>query len=233
MARTTAKPASIPTAVAYLRVSTAEQANGPEAQRAQIEAWAAREGFTIVAWHVDHGVSGAASIEARPALLDALVSVADEGASVLVVAKRDRLARDVAVATLIERECARMNATVQTADGIGAGDSPEAALLRGMLDLMAAYELALIKARTKAGLRAKARRGECVGEVPMGFRRNGKALETDPREAEVVAAVCELRAAGMTLRAIGAELARLGYSTRKGGPIQTTQVARILAREAA
>lgn len=234
-----ARLASTPTAVAYLRVSTAEQTNGPEAQRSQIEAWAARGGFTIAAWHVDHGVSGAAGIDARPALLDALVSMADVGASVLVVAKRDRLARDVTVATLIERECARMGATVETADGIGAGDSPEAALMRGMLDLMAAYELAMIKARTKAGLRAKARRGERTGGVPVGCRvaADGRTLEADPVEAEILAAVRELRAAGMSMRAIAAELARLGFATRKGGAIGHTQVARILdrldAREAA
>jgi DNA invertase Pin-like site-specific DNA recombinase len=104
-----------------------------------------------------------------------------------------------------------------------------------MLDLMAAYELALIKARTKAGMRAKARRGECVGTAPVGYRlaADGRTLETNPAEAKVVATIHELRAAGMSMRAIGAELARLGITTRKGGPIQTTQIARTLAREAA
>lgn len=54
-------------AIGYLRVSTDEQRLGPEAQRASIEAWAAREGLSVVAWHVDGGVSGATNIEERPA----------------------------------------------------------------------------------------------------------------------------------------------------------------------
>ena len=53
-------------AVAYLRVSTSEQHLGPEAQRAAIEAWAARENITVVAWHTDHGVSGRSDIDDRP-----------------------------------------------------------------------------------------------------------------------------------------------------------------------
>ena len=45
-------------AVAYLRVSTEDQALGPEAQRAAIEAWAARQGVQVLSWHLDQGVGG-------------------------------------------------------------------------------------------------------------------------------------------------------------------------------
>ena len=43
-------------AVAYVRVSKDDQKLGPEAQRASIEAWAAREGVRVASWHVDQGV---------------------------------------------------------------------------------------------------------------------------------------------------------------------------------
>ena len=71
-------------AVAYLRVSTDEQHLGPEAQRAAIVAWAAREGVNVVAWHTDAGVSGAAEIAKRPALLAALADLRAHRAGVLV-----------------------------------------------------------------------------------------------------------------------------------------------------
>ena len=45
-------------AVGYVRVSTDDQNLGPQAQRAAIESWAAREGVQVAAWHVDQGVSG-------------------------------------------------------------------------------------------------------------------------------------------------------------------------------
>ena len=85
---------------------------------------------------------------------------------------------------------------------------------------------------TLDAMAAKQARGECVGTAPVGYRlaADGRTLETNPAEAKVVATIHELRAAGMSMRAIGAELARLGITTRKGGPIQTTQIARIITR---
>ena len=80
-------------AVGYLRVSTQDQHLGPEAQRATIETWAAREGVQVTAWHVDMGVSGATPIDARPGLVAALASLREHGAGILVVAKRDRICR--------------------------------------------------------------------------------------------------------------------------------------------
>jgi site-specific DNA recombinase len=237
MPRTTARKtaAAALAVVGYLRVSTEDQHLGPDAQRASILAWAGREGATVVGWHVDHGVSGAAPLDARPGLMAAVAALAAGEASALVVAKRDRLARDVVVAALIEREVARHGAQIVSADGIGDGAGPEAILMRGIMDNVAQYERALIRARTTAALAVKKARGERVGMVPVGYRvaADGRTLEVDPVEAEIIAAVRELRAAGMSLRAIAAELARLDFATRKGGPISHTQVARIIAREAA
>src|SRR3954469_11593790 len=104
MSRTerSARPGNPLVAVAYLRASTDEQRLGPEAQRAAIEAWAAREGVSVVAWHVDAGISGGSDLADRPALVAALGALRAARAGVLVVAKRDRLARDVAVAAAIE-----------------------------------------------------------------------------------------------------------------------------------
>ena len=39
-----------------MRVSTDEQALGPEAQREAIMAFAAREGLTVASWHEDLGI---------------------------------------------------------------------------------------------------------------------------------------------------------------------------------
>ena len=58
-------------AVAYLRVSTDEQAEsgaGLAAQRNAIAAVAAVRGWTITAWHQDGGVSGGKAPHQRPGL---------------------------------------------------------------------------------------------------------------------------------------------------------------------
>lgn len=225
-----ARTGSPSVAVAYLRCSTSVQELSPEAQRAQIENWAAREGVHVTAWHVDAGVSGASPIEARPALCEALSALREHGAGVLVVARRDRVARDVVVAATIERAATSAGARLVSADGTANGDSPADAFMRTVIDGAAAYERGLIKARTKAALAAKAAKGERVGMVPYGWRvsADGVALERDEAEQGVLAAVRELRAAGLSQRAIVAELAGRGLVSRSGRPFQKTQIARMV-----
>ena len=224
-----ARPGNAHLAIGYLRVSTEDQKLGPEAQRAAIETWAAREGVQVAAWHVDAGVSGGSALDERPALGAALADLRGIGAGVLVVAKRDRLARDVAVAAMIEKATAAAGAKVVSADGAGNGDSPADSFMRTLLDGAAAYERALIRARTKAALAAKRARGERAGGVPYGFTADGAGrLSSCPVEQSVIAIVVDLRAAGMPLRAIVAELARRGLVSRTGRPLQLTQVARVV-----
>jgi DNA invertase Pin-like site-specific DNA recombinase len=230
-----ARPGSPTVAVAYVRVSTDEQHLGPEAQRAAIEAWAARQGLSVAAWHVDRGVSGGADIGERPALVAALGELRAAGAGVLLVAKRDRLARDVYVAGAIERAVEQSGARVACADGTANGDTPADAFMRSILDAAAAYERALIRARTKAALATKRAKGERAGAVPYGYRlaADGVRLEDDPAEQAVLAAVRDLRDAGLSHREIVRELAALGLASRSGRPLAQTQVARMLARRAA
>ncbi len=225
-----ARTGSPTVAVAYIRVSTDDQKLGPEAQRASIEAWAAREGVQVAAWRVDQGVSGACDVSDRPALLGAIAALREHGAGLLVVAKRDRVARDVVIAATVERIAQASGARLVSADGTANGDTPADAFMRTVIDGAAAYERALIRARTKAALAAKAAKGERAGAVPYGFRvaADGVRLETNEDEQAVLVAIRELRAAGLSHRRIVAELAARGFVSRAGKPLAQTQVARIL-----
>src|SRR5688500_5915534 len=104
-------------AVAYIRTWTTEQDLSPDAQRAAISQWAAEQGVAIVAFHEDLGVSGAAPIDKRPALLASFDSLAAHRAGVLLVARRDRLARDVVTAAVAEQMTETLGAKVRSADG--------------------------------------------------------------------------------------------------------------------
>jgi site-specific DNA recombinase len=218
------------TAVAYLRVSTERQELGPEAQRAAVAAWAAREGARVAAWHLDAGVSGAAAIDRRPGLLAALADLAPQRAGVLVVAKRDRLARDVMAAAMVEQLAARAGARVLSAAGEGTGDDdPASLLLRRMVDSFAEYERALIRARTVAALRAKRARGERACAIPYGWRLapDGRTLARDDDEQTTLLLVRFHRERGASLRAIVAALEAQGRRARGGGRFGLTQVARM------
>ena len=229
-------PKSSPTpdskkAVAYLRVSTDRQDLSPEAQRDAIDRWAQGHGVEVVAVHEDLGISGGAEIDKRPGLLAAIDAVRERGAGVLVVARRDRLARDVLVSAMVERLCERHRARVQSADGTGNGDGPEAALLRGIVDVFAAYERAVIRSRTRAALAVKRARGERVGTIPYGYRlaTDGKHVEEDPAEQRVVERARELRAGGRSLRYIGRTLAEEGHAPRSGRRWHVQVLARMVA----
>lgn len=225
------RPGDPSRAVAYLRVSTEEQHLGPEAQRMAVTHWADRAKVTVVAWHTDAGVSGASTLDERPGLTSVFVDLAAHRAGVLVVARRDRLARDVVIAATIERTAAQYGARVISADGVGNGDSPADQFMRTILDGAAAYELELIRARTRAALQAKKARGERAGMVPFGFRAldDGKLLHAHA-EQTVIDRVCELRREGFSLRGIVTTLEGEGTTARTGQPLQLTQVARIVQK---
>ena len=228
--RRTSKPSTDSRkAVALIRCSTDEQHLGPEAQRAALAVWAERNGVEIVAIFEDKGISGTAAIDKRPGLLAALDALPQHRAGLLVVAKRDRLARDVVAAAMIERMAERVGARVVSAAGEGEGDDPASKLMRTMIDAFAEYERALIRGRTSAALQAKKARGERLGVAGGRNRIGGDSVsaERTATERAILDCVRELRAAGMTVRAIADELARLGHCTRKGGRIAPTQVARL------
>ncbi len=221
-------------AVAYIRVSKEDQRLSPEAQRASIEAWAAREGITVAAFHVDQGVCSVDAIDERPALLAALASLREHGAGVLVVAKRDRIARDVVLTAGVERAAASAGAVVVSAAGEGNGSTPADAFMRTVIDGAAAYERALIRARTKAALGAKRARGEKTGgDAPYGFAAVDGRLVALESEQAVIARARELSAEGRSLRAVASALAAEGHTSRTGRPFAAQQVARMIVSEAA
>jgi len=211
--------------IAYLRVSTQEQSNGLDVQRAEIERWAAALGVEVSVWFEDR-ISGTTSIDQRPALLLALAAL--KRGDVLVVQKRDRIARDTFVAIMVDRTVKSAKATLACAQG-GDGDDPSAVLMRHMHDGFSAFEVAMIKARTKAALAVKKARGECVGTVPYGFRREGAVLVEDAAEQSVLECVRGFAAAGLSQRAIVAELAAAAHVARSGKAFQKTQVQRMLS----
>lgn len=222
--------------IIYTRVSTGDQAEsgaGLAAQVAAIEAYAARAGITITGRFEDAGMSGAAGIEDRPGLAAAIGAL--RRGDVLMVAKRDRLGRDVMLTMTIERMVGRRGASVVSADGIGNGDGAADAFMRTVMDAAAQFERGLIRARTRAAMQAKRRAGERTGEMPFGWTLgiDGK-LEPVAQEQEVIRRIEALRADGMSYRAIAQVLTDAGFTTKKGVTKWShTTVKSILTRQAA
>jgi DNA invertase Pin-like site-specific DNA recombinase len=210
----------------YTRVSTDEQADSGHGIKAQMDACLAvlpgADTFT------DAGVSGAAGLDKRPGLLAAIATL--RKGDVLLVAKRDRLARDPLVMAMIESAVKRKGARIQSAAGEGTeGDDPASVMMRRMIDAFAEYERLVIGARTKAALQAKRKRSERVGSIPYGYRldTDGIHLMEDQAEQEAIRKIQILRDGGMSLRAIVAELDARGYQAR-GNRWHVSTIVRIL-----
>ena len=219
-------------AIAYLRVSTDKQADhgvSLAAQRAKVEAYAGLYDLEIVEVIEDAG--GSAKTLARDGLQRAL-SLLDAGkADALIVAKLDRLTRSTRdLGTLLDGYFS------QRFDLLSVGEQVDTRSAGGRLVLnvlmsVAQWEREAIGERTSTALQHKKSRGERVGAVPYGSQLAADGIQLMPHDGEqlVIAAARELRAAGLSLRAIAAELSKRGFHTRKGRTFAATQINRIIA----
>lgn len=194
-------------AVGYLRVSTAEQAEtglSLDAQADTITAYCQARGWDLCDITDDAGVSGSETPDDRDGLAPLLAALDAGEASVLVVAKLDRLSRDVRdFADLMERAKRHGWAIVAVADGVDTSTSA-GQLVAGIMGQVAQWERERISDRTAEALQAKIRRGERLGRpvtLPDDVRRRIAQMSHD----------------GMSLRAIGAALDAEGVPTARGG----------------
>ena len=146
-------------AIGYVRVSTAEQGKsglGLEAQRAAIEAFAAREGMAVTEWfsEVQSGKRVSDTLDERPQLQLALQRSKDQNLPILV-SRLDRLSRDVHfISGLMIHKVKFMVAEL--------GPDVDSFTLH-IFAALAEKERALISQRTKAALAALKAKGVKLG----------------------------------------------------------------------
>lgn len=234
-------------AVVYLRVSTERQADsglGLSAQRAACERFCQAKGLAILAEFKDEGASGSLPIEKRDGLLAAVAALGPGDA--LVVAKLDRLARDVVISHLLEQDIKGRGARLLSATHEGNDDeSPSGKLMRGIISLLAEYERAMISWRTaQAHAALRAMRAKQNAHVPYGSRvsrvietlkRDGTIgqrtiFEDEPAEQAVLRRIETQRQIGLTLEDIADRLNADGIFRRSGDPWTRRAIHAILNR---
>ena len=217
--------------VAYLRVSTQKQGRsglGIEAQREAIARFVEAEGFQVVAEHVEVETGkGADALDRRPALATALAQARKLRCPVMV-AKLDRLSRDVAfVSGLMAQKVPFIVAE------LGADADP---FMLHLYAALAEKERALISQRTTAALAAKKAAGAVLGNrtnLPEAQALGAAANAVQARQfaANVLPIVATIRASGVTtLRGIAAALTNRGVRTAQGGEWHPTTVRNLLAK---
>ena len=210
--------------VAYYRVSTAKQGQSGLGLEAQQQA--VRQYLNGGAWEL---VGEFTEVESgkrddRPQLAAALAACRRYKAT-LVIAKLDRLARNVAfIANLME-----------AGTDFVAVDMPEAnKLVLHIMAAMAQHEREAISARTKAALAAAKARGTKLGgfrgvavNQALGTQANVEKAKAWAR-GEIGQEVADMKARGWSLWEIAHHLNDLGVKTRRGGDWQATTVKRVL-----
>lgn len=212
--------------VGYYRVSTQAQGRsglGLDAQKDAVANYVAGVGGTLVA-EFREVESGSASA-ARPQLFAALAHCRAKRA-VLVIAKLDRLARNVRfISELIESGIEFVIADMPTATK----------LTVHIIAAMAEYERDAISQRTKSALRAAKARGVVLGN-PNAARQSKKAASANKARADAFAKkmlpmIETLRASGITSYSrLAIALECNGVKTQRGGLWSPSGVRNIVLR---
>jgi DNA invertase Pin-like site-specific DNA recombinase len=209
------------TAIAYTRVSTAQQGKsglGLEAQTAALVRFAETEGFDLVQTFVEVQTGkGADALNRRPQLAAAL-KAAKKLKSPIIVAKLDRLSRDVHFISGL-----MTHRTPFIVAELGADADP---FMLHLYAALAEKERAMISRRTKDALAAKKAQGVTLG----GLRAHGAQARDDAMErAEQLRPVLD-ELAGMSARKIAAALNERGIATSTGGAWHAATVIRVQKR---
>lgn len=201
-------------AVGYVRSSTKEQRLGPEVQQSALAAWAKASNVRLVAVF-EEVVSGRTSPVARDGLSAALAAVRSAGAGKLVAYRRCRFARDAVAAAQLTALVRRLGAELAVVEGVQPGNSPEARLVQGVVDLAAEFEVDQLRRRTSEALRQKLAKGEAAGgTAPLGQKIVRGRLVDCPEEQAALARAAELRASGLSWPRVTSTLRAEGFRPR-------------------
>jgi DNA invertase Pin-like site-specific DNA recombinase len=211
----------MPDHVAYIRVSTQRQGRsglGLEAQRAAIARFAAAEGYDLVSEfiEVESGKGAADALDRRPKLAEAL-AVAKRCKCAVIVAKLDRLSRDVHfISGLMAQKVPFVVAEL--------GNDVDPFTLH-LFAAFAERERAIIAKRTREALAAAKARGVVLGNAPLAAANRAAARA---RAEALRPILTEL--AGKSARAIAAELNTRKVATANGAAWSAMTVIRVLRR---
>jgi len=208
-------------AALYRRVSGEEQKKRgyslPD-QRDEQLAYCALENLEVVREFEDAGYSG--KFLERPDLDELRDLVATGGADLVVVSKRDRLARGL-YAGYLKNEFKRHGVELMALDS-RTEDTPYGALLENTLDNFSEFERFMIADRMRRGKRSKAKQGKLVAcpQPDYGFRydeaRDG--YEVDELRMALIRRIFRMVGVeGMTLNAVARRLEAEGIPAPRGG----------------
>jgi DNA invertase Pin-like site-specific DNA recombinase len=242
-------------AVGYIRMSTDDQKDSPERQRGEIVALAQREGYQIIRWYEDHGLTGTES-KNRPGFLKLMADLPKREFKTVLMYEQSRFSReDVFDAMAHWKVLKDAGVTLVTVQRGEMRFDDLAGLITALVGQHEARgESERIAKRSVSGKKVKAAKGQHMACIPFGFDREvydetGQLVKrvayyerfkrpkawtsklvpsSDPKIIDAVRYIFDAVQNGTPLNAIATELNKRGIVTSRQGAFVPSTVRRIL-----
>lgn len=206
----------------YIRVSTdsqAEEGMGLEIQEDTIKKFCnSHKDYKLVKIYSDPGVSGSVMPYKRPAMAELLDDAKQKNFEKVIVAKLDRLARDLYVQLWTEKELMVYDVEVLSVAEPYRGKDPMSVAMRQIVGVFAELEKGRITERLVSGrLKKFSLGGYPGGNVSLGYVSVDGELQIDSEEAETVKTIKKWRKRGLSMGKIARKLNEAGISTKREG----------------
>ncbi len=216
----------------YVRISDEERARegyGLASQERSIRALCEAHGWELARMYVEPGRS-AKNITGRPVLTELLEDARSKRFDQVTVWKLDRLARNLKDLLAICEELEGLGIAVSAVQESFDSGTAVGRMLRNVLGAFGQFERETIVERIKAGLLEKARQGELLGRVPLGYRRTETGtIEFDPITAPLIREAYLKYATGqLSLRDMSTWAAAVGLRSQDGNPLDRLSVRKLL-----
>ena len=220
------------TAVAYARYSSAGQRDvSIEQQLADIRAFAAREGYTIVHEYADHARSGFKDVSARTQF-QSMIAAAETGSYDTIIAwKVDRFGRNREDSAIYKGKLRRFGVRVLYAmEPIPEGSA--GVLLEGMLEATAEWYSRQLSENVTRGMTDNAYKCLYNGTRVLGYTRGPDGrYALQPEEAATVRHIFDLYRSGFSAARICRQLNDQGIRTSRGKRFAPEGLMRIITNE--
>jgi len=220
-------------AVAYYRFSSDNQRQESiMAQRRAVEEYASKNDIAIIKEYIDEAIT--ATTDDRPQFLQMISDITSELYTIelLLVHKLDRFARNRTDSAIYKQKLSTKGVKLLAVDQ-PLGDSPEDALLEGLLESMNEFYSRNLGREVEKGMRETALQAKHTGgKPPLGYDLSSdKKLILNPIEAEIVKSIFEMAATGEGYGHIIKKLNDSGARTKNGKPFGKNSIHDILKNE--
>jgi site-specific DNA recombinase len=221
-------------AVGYVRMSTDKQETSPEQQKQEIEAYAAKHGYTVLRWYADLGISGDRT-EKRLQFQQMITDAEDGRFKAILCWDQDRFGRFDSLESgyWIHPLRKRGVQLITCTDGPVDWNTFAGRMLYGMKQEGKHQYLIDLSNNVTRRMKQLAQQGLWVaGAVPIGYvvDENRKLQLGRPEDVQFVRELFERYAAGSTTRQLARMAEERGYISCKGKPWSVNGITRLLKK---